>query len=99
MATKTGTAAKNASATTKRGMVAKSAPAVKKSRTKNGVKPKKSLTSDERRAILYYLGADGKVVREVLNVPEPKRLSKFGEWRKAHPKGILKIIDMKAVMK
>jgi len=31
---------------------------------------------------------------------EPKRLSKFGEWMKAHPKGIEgMIIDMRAVMK
>jgi hypothetical protein len=30
---------------------------------------------------------------------EPKRLSKIGEWMKAHPKGIGKIIDMRAAMK
>ena len=31
---------------------------------------------------------------------EPKRLSKAGEWRRAHPKGIEgMIIDIRAVMK
>jgi len=30
---------------------------------------------------------------------EPKRLSKIGEWMKAHPKGFLEIHDMRAVMK
>jgi hypothetical protein len=30
---------------------------------------------------------------------KPKRLSKAGEWRKAHPKGICEILDMKAVLK
>jgi len=30
---------------------------------------------------------------------KPKKLSKIGEWMKAHPKGIGKIIDMRAVMK
>jgi len=30
---------------------------------------------------------------------KPKRLSKIGEWMKEHPKGIGKIIDMRAVMK
>jgi hypothetical protein len=48
-------------------------------------------------AIHYYLGPDGKVVREVLNVPEPKRLSKYGEWRRARPNGIAKIVDKKAL--
>ncbi|MCL1947742.1 MAG: hypothetical protein FWF51_11450 [Chitinivibrionia bacterium] len=32
--------------------------------------------------------------------PEPKRLSKFGEWMKAHPNGLEgKILDMRAVMR
>jgi hypothetical protein len=31
-------------------------------------------------------------------VPPPK-LSKAGEWRRKNPNGILKIIDMRAVMK
>jgi len=70
---------------------------VKKSIATKNVKPKKKPIVDE--AIHYYLGSDGKVVREVLHVPEPKRLSKFAEWSKAHPKGIIKILDMKAVMK
>jgi hypothetical protein len=31
---------------------------------------------------------------------EPKKLSKFGEWMKAHPNGIEgMIVDMRAVMK
>jgi hypothetical protein len=30
---------------------------------------------------------------------EPKKLSKAGEWMKAHPNGILEIHDMRAVMK
>jgi hypothetical protein len=30
---------------------------------------------------------------------EPKTLSKFGEWRRANPNGIVKILDMRAVMK
>jgi hypothetical protein len=29
----------------------------------------------------------------------PERLSKMGEWRRKNPNGILKIIDMRAVMK
>jgi hypothetical protein len=28
---------------------------------------------------------------------EPKRLSKAGEWAKAHPKGIFTVIDRRAV--
>jgi len=32
--------------------------------------------------------------------PEPTRLSKFGEWMKAHPNGLEgKILDMRAVMR
>jgi len=30
---------------------------------------------------------------------KPKKLSKAGEWRKAHPEGILKILDMRAVLR
>jgi hypothetical protein len=30
---------------------------------------------------------------------KPKKLSKAGEWLEAHPGGICKILDMKAVMK
>lgn len=30
---------------------------------------------------------------------EQKKLSKFGEWMKANPKGTLTILDMRAVMK
>jgi hypothetical protein len=83
--------------------MAKKAPAVKKATVAKkkpvakSAKIKKKPHVDE--AIRYYLGPDGKIVKEVLDIPEPKRLSKFGEWRKAHPKGILKILDMKAVMK
>jgi hypothetical protein len=29
----------------------------------------------------------------------PKKLSKMGEWRRKNPNGIMKIIDMRAVMK
>jgi hypothetical protein len=29
----------------------------------------------------------------------PKKLSKAGEWMKAHPEGILEIIDMRAVLR
>jgi hypothetical protein len=54
---------------------------------------------DERRAIHYYTAPDGTSVREVLDVPEPKRLSKLGEWMDAHPDGIGEILDMRAVMK
>jgi hypothetical protein len=54
---------------------------------------------DERRAIHYYTAPDGTSVREVLDVPEPKRLSKLGEWMDANPNGIIEILDMKAVMK
>jgi hypothetical protein len=38
-------------------------------------------------------------VREVLDYPEPKKLSKAGEWMRAHPNGIGVILDMRAVMK
>jgi hypothetical protein len=65
----------------------------------NGVTAGKKPNRDEIQAIKYYLGPDGKIVREVLDYPEPKRLSPFGKWMKAHPKGILKIMDMKAVMR
>jgi hypothetical protein len=30
---------------------------------------------------------------------KPKKLSKAGEWLEAHPGGICKILDMRAVMK
>jgi hypothetical protein len=51
-------------------------------------------------AIRYYLGKDGTVVKEKLSVPEPKKLSKAGEWIKANPNGIgLVIHDMRAVMR
>ncbi|MDR2694437.1 MAG: hypothetical protein LBB74_09535 [Chitinispirillales bacterium] len=30
---------------------------------------------------------------------KPKKLSKAGEWRKAHPRGICEILDMRAVLK
>jgi hypothetical protein len=30
---------------------------------------------------------------------KPKKLSKAGEWLEAHPNGIGKILDMRAVMK
>ena len=30
---------------------------------------------------------------------KPKRLSKAGEWMRAHPEGILEIVNMRAVMK
>ena len=40
------------------------------------------------------------MVRTQENEPnEPKRLSKIGQWMKAHPKGIGRIIDMRAAMK
>jgi len=83
--------------TVKKALSAKKVSTVKKSTAAKNVKPKKKPIVDE--AIHYYLGPDGKVVREVLHVPEPKRLSKFAIWSKAHPKGIIKILDMKAVMK
>jgi len=79
----------------KKTTVTKKVSASKKSQVKAGKKP----SSDDYIAVRHYIGPDGKRVSEVLNVPEPKRLSKFGEWRKAHPKGVLKIVDMKAVMK
>jgi hypothetical protein len=45
------------------------------------------------------LSAGGGKKREKKFV-EPKRLSKLGEWMKAHPRGIgLVIHDMRAVMK
>ncbi|MCL2183622.1 MAG: hypothetical protein FWB85_09165 [Chitinispirillia bacterium] len=30
---------------------------------------------------------------------EPKRLSKVGEWMRAHPDGVIEIHDLKAVLK
>jgi hypothetical protein len=32
-------------------------------------------------------------------VPEPKRLSKLGEWMRDNPKGILEYVDWRAVNK
>jgi hypothetical protein len=55
--------------------------------------------SGELRAIHYYKAPDGKIVKEIEDVPEPKKLSKYGEWRRANPNGIIEILDMKAVMK
>jgi hypothetical protein len=37
--------------------------------------------------------------REETPYVPPKRLSKAGEWRRKNPNGILKILDMRAVMK
>jgi hypothetical protein len=37
--------------------------------------------------------------REETPYVPPKRLSKMGEWRRNNPNGILKILDMRAVMK
>ncbi|GBU22989.1 hypothetical protein R80B4_02902 [Fibrobacteres bacterium R8-0-B4] len=81
----------------KRVTMAKKTTAAKKSPVAKGAKAKKKPPVDQ--AIHYYLGPDGKVVREVLHAPEPKRLSKLAIWSKAHPKGIIKILDMKAVMR
>jgi hypothetical protein len=30
---------------------------------------------------------------------KPKKLSKAGEWRRAHPNGICEILDMRAVLR
>ena len=35
--------------------------------------------------------------KQDLNVPESKRLSKAGQWRRENPDGIFKVIDWKAV--
>jgi len=90
MAAKKVTAAKNT-------LTAKKSASAKKNSASKGVKTGKKPPVDE--AIHYYLGPDGEIVKEVLEYYEPKRLSKLGEWKRAHPKGILKILDMKAVMK
>jgi len=41
-----------------------------------------------------------KILRKIVPVAKPKRLSKAGEWLKAHPNGLGgRILDMKAVMR
>ena len=41
----------------------------------------------------------GKEMKTAAKPAKPKKLSKAGEWLEAHPGGICKILDMKAVMK
>ena len=44
----------------------------------------------------------GKIVKAQVSeeyYEEPKRLSKAGEWRKAHPNGVGGYVDWKAVMR
>jgi hypothetical protein len=98
MAAKKITAVKKVPAA-KKSAASKKMPAAKKSPVANGVKAEKKSSRDDYIAVRHYIGPDGKRVSEVLDYPEPKRLSKFGEWMRAHPKGILKIIDMRAVMR
>jgi len=40
-----------------------------------------------------------KEMKTTVKSSKPKKLSKAGEWLEAHPGGICKILDMKAVMK
>jgi hypothetical protein len=94
-AKKTSTAKK--APVTKKTSVAKKTSTAKKASTGKGAKTRKKPVVDE--AIRYYLGPDGKIVKEVLEVYKPKRLSLCGIWAKKHPKGIIKILDMKAVMR
>jgi len=84
-------AVKKVKAAAKTVSTAKKRPAANTAKAKTG----KKTPVDE--AIHYYLGPNGKVVKEVLHVPEPKRLSKYGEWRRAHPNGVLKIVDKTAL--
>ena len=37
--------------------------------------------------------------KQTVSVPEPKRLSKAGQWRRDNPSGIFKVIDWRAVNK
>jgi hypothetical protein len=83
--------------TVKKVAMAKKTQVAKKSPTAKGAKKGKKPVIDE--AIRHYIGPDGKRVSEILDIPEPKRLSLCAIWAKAHPKGIIKILDMKAVMK
>jgi len=39
------------------------------------------------------------VVKSGKTAEKPKRLSKFGEWMRAHPDGVIVIHDLKAVLK
>jgi len=41
----------------------------------------------------------GTVSRKSQSAPEPKRLSKAGEWMEKNPRGFMIIHDMKAVMR
>jgi hypothetical protein len=66
---------------------------------KNDIKKQYERKPSEVRAIHYYKAPNGKVVREIEDVPVPKKLSKAGEWLQANPNGIIEILDMKAVMK
>jgi hypothetical protein len=45
-------------------------------------------------AISFKSRTKSKATRDV---EQPKRLSKFAEWRKQHPNGIIKVLDWKAV--
>jgi len=95
---KTATAKKATAA--KKGLAAKKVTAAPKTATAKGAKTAKvGKKKVEYEAIHYYLGPDGKVVKERLEYYEPKRLSILGEWMKTHPKGLLKLSDMKAVMR
>jgi hypothetical protein len=40
-----------------------------------------------------------KIKKERLIVNPPKKLSKVGEWMRNNPDGIIKILDMRAVLK
>jgi hypothetical protein len=56
--------------------------------------------SEDRPAIHYYKAPNGKIVKEITNVPEPKKLSKFGKWMRDNPNGLEgEILDMRAVLK
>lgn len=52
----------------------------------------------EKQAKRAVLTESGRVKLVPFTYPEPTKLSKAGEWRKAHPNGILQILDLKAVL-
>jgi len=66
------------------------------------VKTKKKPEQREPRAWLFYMGADGKVVKELFKYEcPPERLCPYGAYKGPPPPGGRggKILDMKAVMR
>jgi len=49
------------------------------------------------KAMLQSGGGIGR--KPAVKTEKPKKLSKAGEWLEAHPGGICKILDIRAVMK